>query len=67
MSAKPTGEDLGKSAYSYFEILLNSLANLINKFISIDRAEIAFSNFESMRNLVGSFENLKNSYNKNRL
>lgn len=65
MSAKPSGEDFGKTAYSYFEILLNSLANLINKFISIEKTEIAQSNFELMRNLVGSFENLKISYNKN--
>ena len=64
-SVKSYSEDLGKTAYSYFEILLNSLANLINKFISIENPEITRHNFEKMRELVGSFEKLKQSFSKN--
>lgn len=64
-SVKSYSEDLGKTAYSYFEILLNSLANLINKFISIENPEITRQNFEKMRELVGSFEKLKQSFAKN--
>ena len=50
--------------YSFFQIMLNSLSSLINNFLKIEAKEISDQNFDLMRRVIGSFENLKNNYNK---
>lgn len=45
--------------------MLNSLSSLINNFLKIEAKEISDQNFDLMRRVIGSFENLKNNFNKN--
>jgi hypothetical protein len=44
--------------------MLNSLSSLINNFLKIESKEISDQNFDLMRRVIGSFENLKNNFNK---
>lgn len=65
-NSESSSEDFdNKAAYSYFEITLTSVVNIINKFVLIDYSEIAYRTFEEMRKLIGQFETLKKSFYKN--
>jgi hypothetical protein len=63
-SAEDCYSENNQPTYSFFVIMLNSISSLINNFIAIKRSEISNQNFDLMRRVIGSFEQLKNNFTK---